>query len=108
MTKFFVGSGWLPLKMSTARPAIKAAKRAPFMPQEYSSPRNNSLRARRRRNFPEARPRRTSSLRLKKSIILAPGGRSMLLIGINNGTDQGVTHDIPIGKITHGDAGHGL
>ena len=32
----------------------------------------------------------------------------MLLIGINNGTDQGVTHDIPIGKITHGDAGHGL
>ena len=32
----------------------------------------------------------------------------MLLIGINNGTDQGVTHDIPVGKITHGDAGHGL
>ena len=32
----------------------------------------------------------------------------MLLISINNGTDQGVTHDIPVGKITHGDAGHGL
>ena len=32
----------------------------------------------------------------------------MLLVGINNGTDQGMTHDIPVGKITHGDAGHGL
>ena len=32
----------------------------------------------------------------------------MLLIGINNGTNQGVTHDIPLGKIAHCDAGHGL
>ena len=32
----------------------------------------------------------------------------MLLVGINYGTDQGVTHDIPFSKITHGDAGHGF
>src|SRR5437016_12106581 len=32
----------------------------------------------------------------------------MLLVGINNGTNQGMTHDIPLGKIAHGDAGDGL
>ena len=37
---------------------------------------------------------------------LRPERRPMLLVGVNNGTDQLVPHDIPFGKITQGDAGH--
>src|SRR5437764_4987097 len=35
-------------------------------------------------------------------------GKKKLLVGINNGTNQWVTHNIPFGKIAHGDSRHCL
>jgi len=67
---------------------MKAVKSDALHAPEYSSPRNNPLRARRRRNFPEARPRRTISLRLKIDHYLRRRAFDAA-DSINNGTDRG-------------------
>src|SRR5438309_6579165 len=108
MTKFFVGSGCCPLKMRNANPAVKAAKINTLMDDAPSRLHSNSLRARRRRIFREARPRLTNRLCRKKSNILLKRRaqrRSMLLVSIDDGAHQLVANDIALGEIDCRDSG---
>jgi len=86
-------------------PAMKGGEKDALHAPEYSS--RATIRCGRDGGaiFPKPWPRRTSSLRLKNRIITAARRAFDAADRHYNGTDQGVTHDIPVGKITHGDAG---
>src|SRR3954468_1165793 len=112
-TKFLVGSGSCPLKVSNARPATKPAKIAIMTYGENSSVSTSSFEPRRRRVLLEAIPRFTSLFRFRKSNMTlfaraAGRRRAVLLIGVNDRADKLVPHHIALVEIVHRDSGHRL
>src|SRR6202011_405041 len=110
ITKLLVGSGCSPLKMRNARPPMKAARIMTFTNRACSRLWSNSLRVRRRRCFLEARPRRRSRLRLRKSsmILLACGRRwrAVLLVSGDDRTNKLVAYHVALVEINDRNPGN--